>query len=70
MQQFPPEPQENHDEPTDDLDIADDDYERAEPPADDPETWVEFLSGVDDMTDEDALHGTQPKKAKSPPAKK
>ena len=69
MQQFPPEPQENDDEPLDDLDIADDDYERAEPPADDPETWVEFLSGVDDMTDEDALHGTQPKKAKSPPAR-
>jgi hypothetical protein len=69
MHQFPPEPQEPDDEPLDDLDAADEDYEREEPTANDPATWVEFLSAADDTADEDALHGVKsrrkPTKTKS-----
>ena len=62
MHQFPPEPQEPDDEPLDDLDATDEDYEREEPSADDPETWVEFLPAADDTADEDALHGIKPRR--------
>ena len=62
MHQFPPEPQEPDDEPLEDLDAADEDYEREEPIADDPETWVEFLPAADDTADEDALHGIKPRR--------
>lgn len=61
MHQFPPEPQEPDDEPLDDLDAADEDYEREEPTASDPDTWVEFLGAADDTGDEDALHGVKPR---------
>ena len=62
MHQFPPEPQEPDDEPLEDLDAADEDYEREGPGADDPETWVEFLPAADDTADEDALHGIKPRR--------